>query len=291
MPAGARQANRLVITIRPQPSDDGRLQVREAFQQVLGTLELFEQAQRSLGDPHASFVWRLEKASTESPFTIIAVADPVDLAVDVTPQVARVKATVANGIRALIDRGEPPAWLERDTVTVVRDIFARNLDGIARTEIDFEAPSINPLAIDRAQATAGLRAVEAINPMDAAGIPERTAYGEIEGQMLAAGRYNRRPAVQIYTHLYGFVWCVLNEALVSEFGSQHRLAEVWEGKAVGVDGRLHYLRGGRLNRIEAERMRPIEAPAFDINAILDPDFTAGFDPVEYLERLHEGDLA
>ncbi len=52
-----------------------------------------------------------------------------------------------------------------------------------------------------------------------------------------------------------------------------------------------YLAGGGLNRIDAEEVRTIEAPAFDLDAILDPDFTAGFDPVEYLEKLHEGDLA
>jgi hypothetical protein len=291
MPGSARQPNRLVITIRPQPSDDGRLQVRDAFQQVLGTLELFEQAQRALGSPHTSFVWRLEKASTGSPFTIIAVADPVDPAIDVAPQVARVKATVASGVRNLIGHGEPPPWLERDTIPVVREIFRRNLNGIAATEIDFEAPSIDPLSIDRAQATAGLRSVEAINPMDAADIPKRIAYGEIEGQMLAAGLYSRRPAIQIRTDLYGFVWCVLSDNLVTRFGSEHRLAEIWEGKTVGVNGQLHYLRGGRLNRIDAEQVRAIEAPPFDLEAVLDPDFTAGFDPVEYLEKLHEGELA
>lgn len=291
MAAGSRQPNRLVITIRPQPSDDGRLQVREAFQQVLGTLELFEQAQRSLGDPHVAFVWRLESASTASPFTIIAVADPIDPAIDVTPAVARVKATVATGVRNLIVRGEPPPWLERATVPVVRDIFARNLNGIASTEIDFEVPAIDPLSIDRAQASAGLRAVEAISPMDAADIPERIAYGEVEGQMLAAGLYSRHPAIQIRSDLYGFVWCVLSDALVAQFGSEHKLAEIWEGKTIGVNGRLHYLRGGRLNRIDAEAVRAIEAPPFDLNAVLDPDFTAGFDPVEYLEKLHEGDLA
>lgn len=140
------------------------------------------------------------------------------------------------------------------------------------------------------QAGAGLRAIEAINPTDATDIPARIAYGEVEGQMLAAGRYNRRPAIQIRSDLYGPVWCVLSDDLVGEFGSEHRLAEVWEGKTVGVSGRLNYLRGGGLNRIDAEIVRPIEAPPFDLNAVLDPDFTAGFDPVEYLEKLHEGDL-
>src|SRR5689334_18251144 len=164
MAARTRQFNRLVITIRPEPSDDGRLQVREAFQQVLDALELFEEARRSLGDPHASFVWRLEKASTASPFTIIAVAEPNDPAIDVTPQVSRVKREVALGVRNLIAHGRRPPWMGRDSMPIALGMFSRNLNGIAKTEIDFETADIDPLTIDRGQASAGLRAVEALNP-------------------------------------------------------------------------------------------------------------------------------
>jgi hypothetical protein len=288
MPA-ARQENRLVITIRP--SDDGLLRVHDAFQQVLDALRLFEQAERSLGTPNASFVWRLEKASTESPFTVVAVADPIDPAIDVTSQVVRTKALVATGVGNLVARTEPPPWLTREAIPVVRELFARNLNGIARTEIDFELPAITPLAIDRDNADAGLRAIEAINPMDTSDLPARIAHGEVEGQLLAAGLYNRQPAIEIRSHLYALVWCTLSRELIARFGSEHSLAEIWEGKSVGVHGRLHYLAGGRLNRIEAEQIRLIEAPPFDLDSVLDPDFTAGFDPVEYLERLHEGNVA
>jgi hypothetical protein len=285
----AGQQNRLVITIRP--SDDGMLRVDDAFRQVLDALRLFEQAERSLGNPHAAFVWRLEKASTESPFRVVAVADPIDPAIDVTPQVARTKALVASGVRNLVARAEPPSWLPREAVPVVREIFSRNLNGIASTEIDFEAPAIDPLAIDRNQARAGLRAVEAIHPMDASDIPERTAYGEIEGLLLAAGRYRIRPALQIRTYLYGFVWCVLSDRLIAKYGSEVKLAEVWQDKTIGVYGQLHFLRGGRLGRIDAEDVRQIEVSPIDLDAILDPDFTTGLDPLEYLDKLHEGGLA
>jgi hypothetical protein len=289
--AATRQENRLEITIRPEPSDDGLLRISEAFQQVLDTLKLFEQAARSFGDPHAAFVWRLEKASTSSPFTIVALAEAVDPAIDVTPQVARVKASVATAVRNLIAHGNAAPWMNRESVLVAKELFSRNLNGIGRTDINFEAPTIDIISIDRDQASAGLRAVEAINPIDTSDIPERIAHGEVEGQMLAAGLYNRRPAIQIRTHLYGFVWCVLSDALVKRFGGERKLADVWEGKTIGVLGRLHYLGGGNLNRIDVEDIRGIEVPPIDLDSILDPDFTAGFDPVEYLEKLHEGDLA
>ena len=291
MAAGARQQNRLVITIRPDPSDDGLLRVHEAFQQVLDAFKLFEQAERSLGNPHAAFVWRLEKASTESPFTVVAVADPIDPAIDVTPQVARTKALVASGVRNLLARAEPPPWLPRDDVRVIKEIFARNLNGITSTEINFESPAIDSLAIDRAQATIGLRAIEAINPIDTSDIPARIAFGEVEGRMSGALPYRGRPAIRILTPLYGYVWCVLSDDLVAHYGGERKLSEAWAGRGVGVHGRLHYLTGGSLSRIDAEDIRQIEAPSIDLDAILDPDFTSGLDPVEYLDKLHEGDLA
>ena len=285
-----RYGNRLVITIRPDPSDAALLRISEAFQQVLDTLKLFEKAQRWLGNPHADFVWRLEKASTASPFTIVARAEPVGRAVDVTPQVLRCKELIATGTRNLIARAEPSPWMDPESISILKGLFFRNLNGIAETDIDFDVSPIERLSIDRIQAGEGMQAVEAITAIDTSEIPERIAYGEIEGQMLAAGRYSRRPAIQIRTHLYGFVWCVLSRALVSRFGNEHKLAEIWEGKTIGVSGRLYYLNGGRLNRIDTEGFREIVAPPFDLDAILDPDFTAGYDPVEYLDKLHEGDL-
>jgi hypothetical protein len=197
---------------------------------------------------------------------------------------------VATGTRNLIARAEPSPWMDPESISILKGLFFRNLNGIAETDIDFEVSPIERLSIDRARAGEGMRVVEAITAIDTSETPERIAYGEIEGQMLAAGRYSRRPAIQIRTHLYGFVWCVLSRALVSRFGNEHKLAEIWEGKTIGVSGRLYYLKGARLSRIDAEEFREIVAPPFDLDAILDPDFTAGYDPVEYLYKLHEGEL-
>jgi hypothetical protein len=78
--------------------------------------------------------------------------------------------------------------------------------------------------------------------------------------------------------------------MIGQFGDEQKLADVWRDKIIAVFGRLHYLAGGRLSRIDAENVRIVEAPPFDLDSLLDPDFTAGFDPVEYLERLHEGNV-
>jgi len=281
----------IVITIRP-PSDEALLTVSDAMRQVIDMLAVFEAAERGLGDPHSAFAWRLEKASTNSPFTVVARAEPEEPSSQIAEHVARVKTEVATGIRGLIERGMPPRWMEPSDITSLRSIFSRNQAGIASTDIDLE--NGNVVSITPASADAGLRALAAINAaVDVvASLQEREAYGEIEGVMIAAGRYRNRPAIQVRSELYGFFWCVLSNTLVAEWGSEHSMADIWEGKTLTIEARLSYGIGGKLAKAEALKIREVtDVPPIDLESILDPNFTAGLDPSEYLRRLHDGDLS
>jgi len=282
---------RVVITIHPTLSDEGLLSVADAMQQVLDSMRLFEDAQNSLGNPKEGFEWKLEKASTNSPFTVVAIAQPLNPSVDVTASVRRVKQGVSQGIRNLISHGQTVPWMTQGSLAVATCIFARNRNGIGETDIDFDQGNV--VSIRREQADAGIRAIESINVMMLdQDIPARQSFGEIEGVMVAVGRYRNRPAIQIRTELYGFVWCSLQKSLIDQFGSEHAMSEVWEGKTIGVQGRVNYAIGGRkITFIEAFDIREIAAvPPLDLESVLDPNFTAGMDPHEYLEKLHEGQL-
>lgn len=286
--------DRLVITIHPIPPGEGLLRVADAMQQVIDALRILEQAERSLVSPQESFEWRLERASAGSPFTIVAVAESINPAIDVTPHVMRVKTEVSQGLRDFIGRGTPPRWMDSEGMLVFRRVLSRNQNGVGRTDIDFDtgANMHDIISIDRAQAEAGIRAIVALNILDIEDLPERESFGEIEGLMVAAGRYRSRPAVQIRSDLYGFVWCILSRNVIERFGSEHKMADVWEGKTVGVHGRLSYAIGGKLSRVDAIDMREIvAAPPIDLDSVLDPNFTGGMDPHEYLRQLHDGELA
>lgn len=282
--------DRLVITIRPTASDEALLSVADAMQQVLDFIKLSGDAQQALGNPHESFEWKLEKASTNSPFTIVAVAEAADPAVDISGAVKRIKHEVSRGIQSLLRSDIPPAWMTPETFETARSLFARNLNGIGETDIDFEDGDV--ISIDRGQARAGIDAIEARNVMvfEQVATP-RTSFGEIEGVMVAAGRYKKRPALQIRNEMYGFVWCILPDNITEQFGGEHSMGDVWEGKTLGVYGRLNYATIGKLTTIDVQEIREIEsAPRINLEAVLDPDFTAGMDPLEYLEKLHEGRL-
>jgi hypothetical protein len=289
----AGNMDRFAITIQPAPFDAGLLRVSDAMQQVIDTLMLFDDAERSTNPEGPSFEWRLEQASTNSPFTVIARADAIRPHEDVSENVRRVKAEVSKGLKNLMTRGEAAPWMNLQRDGALRRFLSRNQNGVGRTDIDFMEGDSASLSIDRASADAGMRALAAINVIDvSADLYEREAFGEIEGVMVAAGRYRGQPAIQIRSEFYGFVWCSLTQKIILQFGSEHAIKDVWEGKSIGVQGVLSYGIGGKLLKIGVHDIREIESvERIDITTILDPSFTSGLEPDEYLRLLHEGELA
>ncbi len=281
----------LIITIRPTQPDDELLRVSDAMQHIIDYIKLIKEAENAIVSPEESFEWRLESASANSPFTVVAVAESTHPEVDVSSQVQKVKAEFSSGMRELIQNRRPPWWMGPDAINLARSVFTRGQNGIGRTEIKITEDET--FLIDRAQADAGVKAIAAISAISVdTDISDREAWGEIEGVIVAAGRYRNRPAIQIRTDLYAYVWCQLPNAIIEKFGSEHKVKDVWSGKTLGIQGKLIYVSGGNLSRIEANDIRELESVLpIDLNSVLDPNFTSGLDPVEYLRKFHEGDLA
>lgn len=289
---------RVVITVRPNPSDGDRLKVADAMRQVLDVLRVLESAGRSLeADPKRGFDWRLERATANSPFTVVAVADARDPAIDVSQRVRLAKHETAIAFRAVAERRSPPAWLDPDGTAALRSVYERTLNGIAATAIDFDAdgrPDEKVTGqVDVAPETAGaaLAALRDAAPLSEMRSPARVAHGELDGRLAAVGRYRGQPALQVVNRLYGPVWCVVPSELADRLGDERTLREVWSGRRVAVSGRLHYAAGGRLVRVVVEDIRERPSRHVRIEDVLDADFTAGLDPIEYLDRLHDGSLA
>jgi hypothetical protein len=173
----AEPMEHLVITIHPAPSDEGLLRVSDAMQQVMDALNLFEEAKRAIASPRESFEWRLERASTNSPFTVVAVAEAMDPTADVSAQVRRVKSEVSSGIRKLIQDRQPSWWMGPEAIKLAQSIFARTQNGIGSTEIEFEPTE--KIAIDRTEADAGIKAIKGINAINKVNTLEQPAFGQV----------------------------------------------------------------------------------------------------------------
>lgn len=283
---------RIVITIRPSPSSGERLDVSDAMNQVIDAFKLLSEVDQALASPRESFRWKLESASTNSPFTVVALAEPIIPGIDIENQVRKVKQEFSSGLRRLINESIPAWWMGPSALGLASSVFKRISNGISNTEIDLEQE--NSLLLDNSNALLGSRAISAITAISVEkDLAARTSYGELQGLMIAAGRYQGKPAIQIKTEQYGFVWCrFTTQELINEFGDAHAVSEVWEGRNIGVRGKLVYADGGKLSRIEADKVREIAGvPLISLEDVIDKDFTAGLDPIEYLRQLHEGELA
>jgi hypothetical protein len=188
--------DRIVIAIRPTPSDEGLLRVEDPMQQVVDAVGVLKEAEKSLVARHEAFEWRLERASTNSPFTVVAVADARNPSADVTEPARRVRSAVSSGMRTLLRREPPPPWMTQGALGIARNVLTRTQNGVARTEIDFspDTEDRDALIIDRETADVAINAIAALNLLfDESDLPAREAFGEIEGAMVAAGCYRNRP--------------------------------------------------------------------------------------------------
>lgn len=277
----------LTITVEPIGTATALLNAEEALRHVLDVLKITDAAAASAGD--RIFEWRLLRATTNSPFTVVAVAAPLIPGALINEQVLAAKRIAARAFDELARGAPAPAWLSAKDADRMLAFYRRNAKGIDITKIDFGGEfGLKEVTQERA-----LIAIPALEPPLGQGmgdIPARTVDGELEGRMVAVGRYHNRPAFQMTTPLYGSVWCVIPDDLVDQLGDEQTLSDVWKGKRVVAFGKMTFQKEGRLGRMNVVSFRQKEIPATDIANVLDGDFTAGMDPVSYLESLHGGTL-
>lgn len=283
----------IVITIRPRDNGDDRLTLTDSFLQILNLQKLFDEAGRSLVEQVGGYEWRLIRAETNSPFTVEITAVGQLSTFDAPFFVKSVFERFSHDLGRLSTEGSVPSWMDDDGVAVARDVFQRLRTGVGEIEIGNGNGHRTTLVHEDAES--GLRALEAYEtspPEVSAGVGEEVAQGEIEGAFVMAGVYRRKPAICIYSRQYRRrIWCILPADFSERYGEQHKLSEVWQQRAVAVEGRVVF-RGGIPSRVVAEDVRLLPAPRpILLEDVRDPDFTGGLDAVEYIYRFREGELA
>jgi hypothetical protein len=117
--------------------------------------------------------------------------------------------------------------------------------------------------------------------------------GSIEGTAKTIDRDGRgRLLLWIHVRLTGDdVRCFVSGEAATEVG-RRQIRDVWRGRRVAVYGVLHYKGLGKLNYIDAIKVRfqLIKPPAVSLEQIKDPNFTGGLSIGEYLDRLRDGTL-
>ena len=194
---------KFTIVITPPHQDHGNLTIEDAMRQVLDALELL---QRSDSDSD-QIVWRLLHASTNSPFTVVGVAQPCQEGIDVAYLAKRQKSQFEQNLKVL-EKGEvPDAWADKRSREIAKSFIARSQNGVSRTQILLDPESKFEFTPDSV-ARAAMAFVEPEPPS----FKTQTRYGSIEGTFLEVGHYYSKPAIRIRERLTGDdLWCFVDE--------------------------------------------------------------------------------
>lgn len=283
----ARAENRVRLVIYPSGSDDDTLTVTDAMQQVLDYFTLLAKAEARDPDSNVKVVWRLESATTNSPFTVDATAVSSNPEVSVDRQAVQARRAFREGLMHLYKGEAKPLWLDADAVLAMRRIVARNLNGIARTDVlsDEGEP---PIILDHRSARRVQNYLDLVAAQEAAQIEDlsRKEFGAVEGNAIGLTTHYKKPALVMRERLSGRdVKCVLPTGAADAIGAQHQWNEVWGNQRITVAGLCHYDKVGSLVLIEVNEITRHQQRDVRISELRDPAFSAGLSPQEHLDRL------
>lgn len=280
----------IVITIHPSASDNEPVRALDALEQGADVLRLLDAVGRLRPQGEHSAVWRLVRASTNSPLTLEVTVEESAEFEDVDSFIRGTRDDLVDSLGELATKGTLPDWLNDEMLPVARNVYARSRNGLGAVEIgDGNGKRV---LIDRAVAETVAPSLEAAPAVVIeAGKGEEQVWGEVEGTIVSVGTWYGKPAFRVWSRqLVRAAWCILSPELGETFGTEHTVDEVWKHKQVAVRGRLIY-RDGSIVRVLASSVRDLpKVSAIDIEALRDPNFTGGLDPVEYIRRFYEGEL-
>jgi hypothetical protein len=276
--------DKIVVTVEP-PAPSERLSIADAFQQVLDYLRLVELA----ASEDADFDWKLERAATNSPFTVVAYTPVGSIPAKNQQSLAVAQRRTEDGLKDLAS-GKVPSWMRKRQRNAARRITKRFHDNIGRMSLKTDESAKGSFLLSRRLAERALTTLEKVDGIEEVMVPKHTAYGEIEGTLLGAGSYYSSPALWVRVNGYDVVRCMVQQDKLDELGDEATLKEVWKHRRVRILGTLSYAEGGALDQVAVDELHLFPDSGVSLEQILDPEFTGGMEPVEYLDRLHNGGL-
>lgn len=258
----------VTIIVHPSGADSDSLTVSDAMQQVLDIFALLSKAEADrIGSEHV--VWRLQSASTNSPFTVSAIAvasDPVSI-VDREAQAA--KRALGEGWNGLLNAREKASWINASTEPIVQRILTRSLNGVGRTDIRFDDDTPD-VVIDHQAALRADNYLKLIAAEAAAAEEDltRTEHGGIEGYVTDITKHYRKPAFVVRERISNRdITCVLMNPTAETALGGHQWREAWTDQRVFVTGKIYYNSKGQIVKVDADELTPIQPENVDLQDI------------------------
>ena len=277
----------VTFTVEPSDGHHDVLTIQDAFQQAIDFFDL-------LTDEGESYVvWKLEMASTNSPFT--CQGEPVDTrtwagAFDAVSDRVEVVERNFKRIASGLDFDET---FPKSKIEIARKILKRNTNGIGRSTAKF-FDKADPVSIHRENAvhyfTQVLSPVESLHSY-LFSRTSRQERGSIDGRIVEIGTDYDVPAIRLEEHNSGRrIWCRIGSKSAAELAEQIKAGDAWEHKRVRVRGVLNFDSLGKPMRIVDGSVSFLPDHDVDISTIQDRKFTEGYSVAEYLDRLQENEF-
>ena len=278
---------KVTLTVEPSEAHHEFLTIQDAFQQAIDFFDLLtDEADKYV-------VWKLEMASTNSPFT--CQGEPVDVRTRAGAYALveeRVNIVERNFRRIAegkdFDDAFPPEKLE-----IAKRILRRNMNGVGLTRATF---SEDAEAVEVSQNNAMRYFEHVLTPVESLhsflfSRTSRREIGSLEGRIVDIGTDYETPALQIKEHNTGrHIWCRVSPEKAQEIGSGMRANDAWNHRRVRIRGTLNYDNDGSVFRVLNGTFSYIDVAPTDIDQLEDGEFTEVYSPSEYLERLRENEF-
>ena len=276
------------FTVEPSESHHEILTVHDAFQQAIDFFDLLTD------ESDQDVVWKLEMASTNSPFTCRG--EPVDVRTlaGAYALVEERVSIVERNFRRIAEGKDFDDTFPREKIETARRMLRRNTNGVGLMRATFAE---DEEAVEVSQNTAKRYFEQLFTPAESLhsylfSRTSRREVGSLEGRIVEIGTDYDAPALQIREHNTGRpIWCRVSPGKVQEIGSEMKANDAWSRRRVRIRGTLNYGNDGCVLRVLNGDLTYIDdvAPA-DLDQLEDREFTEGYSPSEYLDRLRENEF-
>ena len=278
---------KVTFTVEPSEAHHEILILQDAFQQAIDFFALLTDE----ADKHV--VWKLEMASTNSPFT--CQGEPVDVRTwaAASAHVEERVSIVERNFRRIAEGKDFDDAFPREKLEIARRMLRRNTNGVGLTKAIF---SEGADAVEVSQNTAKRYFENVLTPVESLhsylfSRTSRSEIGSLEGRIVEIGTDYDTPALQIKEHKTGrAIWCRVSPEKAQEIGSEMKANDAWSHRRVHVRGTLNYDHDGSVLRVLNGIFTYIDVAPTDLDQLEDRDFTEGYSPSEYLDRLRENDF-
>jgi len=279
-------SRKVTFTVEPSDTHHDVLTIQDAFQQAIDFFNLLTD------DANPNVVWKLEMASTNTPFR--CQGEPVDVRTWAGANAlveARVEIVERN-FRRIAEGKDFDEAFPREKLDTARRLLRRNTNGVGRTKAAFSEKTA-PVEISQQTAKQYFERLE--SPISLHSYlfsrTSRREVGSLEGRIVDIGTDYDAPAVQLREHNTDrLIWCRIRPEKAEEIGQEIRAGDAWNHRRVRIHGTLNYDSNGNVLRLIDGTISYIDVPAVDLDRLEDKDFTEGYSPSEYLDRLRENEF-